>query len=355
VSLQFLSRHMPSSVPRFLVITALLLMGAVIVPWLMQSRSSSNNSLVVYCAHDSVFADAVIRAFEQRSGIRIQVRYDEETNKSLGLTSLLIAEKAQPRCDVFWNNQTLGTIRLKKDGVLSKCEPSLFSRIPAAFRDDEHHWAGFAARLRVFIVNTEKMPATEAAVAEALKAESLSNAAIAVPLFGTTLSHYTVLCDQMGLDGLKSWHRTLHDRGIREARGNGAVKDLVAEGACAFGFTDTDDVFAAIDAGKPVSMVPVRLESGQTICMPNSVAMIRDCPHPEIAAQFIKYLLSEEVELALARSASRQIPLGPVDRTQLPPEVAELAVWAAEGVPLDGAAGHDQEVLDWLSDEYSRR
>ncbi len=346
---------MPLTSIRFLIVAALLLTGAVIVPLLMRSRSSSNNTLVVYCAHDSVFADAIIRTFEQRTGMTVQVRYDEEANKSLGLTSLLIAEKAQPRCDVFWNNQTLGTIRLKKDGVLAPCDPSLFSRIPAAFRDDEHHWAGFAARLRVFIVNIKKMPATEEAVAEALKAESLSNAAIAVPLFGTTLSHYTVLCDQMGLGGLKSWHRSLHDRGIREARGNGAVKDLVAEGACDFGFTDTDDAFAAVDAGKPVRMVPVRLESGQTICLPNSVAMIWNCPHPDAAAKFIQYLLSEEVELALARSASRQIPLGPVDRTRLPPEVAELTDWAAEGVPLDGAAEHDQEVLDWLAEEYTGR
>ena len=346
---------MPLTSIRFLIVAALLLTGAVIVPLLMQGRSSSNNILVVYCAHDSVFADAIIRTFEQRTGMTVQVRYDEEANKSLGLTSLLIAEKAQPRCDVFWNNQTLGTIRLKKAGVLAPCHASLFSRIPAAFRDDEHHWAGFSARLRVFIVNTEKMPATEEAVTAALKAESLSNAAIAVPLFGTTLSHYTVLCDQIGLVELKSWHRSLHDRGIREARGNGAVKDLVAEGACDFGFTDTDDAFAAIDAGKPVRMVPVRLESGQTICLPNSVAMIRDCPHPEVAAQFIEYLLSEEVELALARSASRQIPLGPVDRTRLPPEVAELTDWAAEGVPLDGGAEHDQEVLDWLAEEYTGR
>ena len=346
---------MPSSSPRFLIIAALLLTSAVVVPWLMHGRSSSNNSLVVYCAHDSVFADAIIRTFEQRSGISVLVRYDEETNKSLGLTSLLIAEKAQPRCDVFWNNQTLGTIRLKKEGVLATCDAALFARIPAAFRDSENQWAGFAARLRVFIVNTDKMQASEYAVAEAMKADSLANAAIAVPLFGTTLSHYTILCDQIGLDSLKSWHRSLHDRGIREARGNGAVKDLVAEGACAFGFTDTDDAFAAIDAGKPVRMVPVRLPSGQTICLPNSVAMIRNGPHPDAASKFIQYLLSEEVELALAKSASRQIPLGRVDSDQLPPEVAELADWAADGVPLDSAADHDQEVLDWLTEEYAGR
>jgi iron(III) transport system substrate-binding protein len=197
------------------------------------------------------------------------------------------------------------------------------------------------------------MTAREDAVESAMKADSLSQAAIAVPLFGTTLSHYAVLCDEWGFEELKSWHRSLRDRGIREARGNGAVKDLVAEGACLFGFTDSDDVFIAMDQGKPVKMLPVRLKSGKTICLPNSVAKIRGCLNPELADKFIRYLISEEVEIMLANSASRQIPLGPVNETLLPADLQPLLKWAADGVSLDGAAQHDQEVLRWLSQEYS--
>ncbi len=336
-----------------LPVFAAILLAAVVLPMFLRFQDSRSKTLVVYCAHDSIFADSIIQRFEQSTGIDVQVRYDEEANKSLGLTNLLIAEKNQPRCDVFWNNQTLGTIRLKKEGVLQPCEASLFARIPQQFRDPDREWAGFAARLRVYIVNTDLMPATEVAVENALASDSLSQAAIAVPLFGTTLSHYAFLCDEMGFEELKSWHRSLRDRGIREARGNGAVKDLVAEGACQVGFTDTDDVFVAIDQGKPVRMLPIRLKSGKTICLPNSVAKIRDCPHPELADKFIRYLLSEEVEIMLANSASRQIPLGPVDETQLPADLKPLLNWAADGVSLDVAAQHDQEVLNWLSREYS--
>ena len=348
---------MPSFAARRTVLAMIFLLGvAIVLPLFLRRMTSGDNSLVVYCAHDSVFAESIIRRFEQDSGVTVHVRYDAEANKSLGLTNLLLAEKARPRCDVFWNNQTLGTIRLKKDGILAACDASLFQRIPAQFKDPDHQWAGFAARLRVFIVNTDRIQQpTEEIIAEALKADSLSSAAIAIPLFGTTLSHYTVLCDQMGLDGLKKWHQSLHDRGSREARGNGAVKDLVAEGACDFGFTDTDDAFAAIDDGKPVTMLPVRLDTGNTICLPNSVAMIRNCPHPDEAQKFIQFLLSEDVEIALANSASRQIPLGPVNQDRLPPEFVELADWAAQGVSLDGAAEHDQEVLNWLSSEYTEQ
>ncbi len=330
------------------VLALVLVAGAVVIPSLFRQPAS----LTVYCAHDAIFADDIIRLFEKRSGIAVEVRYDEEANKSLGLTNLLIAEKDRPRCDVFWNNQTLGTIRLMDHGVLAPFKGTGYERIPSPFKDVGGHWTGFAARMRVFIVNSEQLTATEEEVAELLASESLNTVAIAIPLYGTTLTHYSVLAAEMGLEELKKWHHSLQARGIREARGNGSVKDLVAEGACALGFTDTDDVFVAMDQGKPVKMLPIRTTAGKTIVIPNSVAMIRGCQHPDAAQKFIDFLLSAEVELLLAQSASRQIPLGDVDRSRLPDSVQELMNWAGQGVEMEAAAQLNDSVLEWLSGEY---
>lgn len=338
---------------RLLIAVLLPLLAAVLIPGLF-SRSGGGREVVVYCAHDSIFADEILKAFEQRTGIRVVVRYDEEASKSLGLTSLLLAEQASPRCDVFWNNQTLGTIRLAKAGVLQASPPELFARIPAKYRDPDNRWCGFAGRFRVWFVNTNHLPHAAAADIEtAFAAENLQHCSIAVPLFGTTLTHYTELAAEIGLADLKTWHQSLRDRGIREARGNGAVRDLVAEGACHFGLTDTDDAFAALDAGKPVQMLPCKLPSGRNICIPNSVAVIRGCPHPNEATELIRYLLSEDVELKLANSAARQIPLGPVDTRKLPPEVQPLVEWVRDSSDPAAAAEFDQPVLDWLTALYS--
>lgn len=332
---------------------AFLLLLAVAAPQLFRT-TASDRTLVLYCAHDAIFADQILREFETQTGIHVQVRYDEEASKSLGLTNLLIAEKDKPRCDVFWNNQTLGTIRLKEAGVLAACPEDVFHRIPREFRDPDNCWAGFAARLRVWIVNTTVTEPIEEAVRQTLNAESLTRVAIAVPLYGTTLTHYCMLADEQGLDGLQAWHESLHRRHIREARGNGAVKDLVAEGVCDLGFTDTDDVFVAMDAGKPVEMLPARLPSGHTICIPNTVAMIHNCPHPDLAQELVRYLLSEPVELALAASTSRQIPLGSVDESRLSPEVLQLRRWATEAVSPSLAARSQKEVLAWLTRLYAQ-
>jgi hypothetical protein len=79
-----------------LAVFVALLFGGYYLLW-----APHRESLVVYCAHDSIYADSILREFERETGISIAVRYDTEATKSLGLVELLLQEKAHPRCDVF--------------------------------------------------------------------------------------------------------------------------------------------------------------------------------------------------------------------------------------------------------------
>jgi iron(III) transport system substrate-binding protein len=310
-----------------------------------------DDALVVYCAHDAVFAESILHDFEQRSGIKVAARFDTEATKSLGLVELLVREKDSPRCDVFWNNEMLGTMDLAERGVLESYRGSGWERMPAQFKDADARWTGFAARFRVHIVNTTKLSADDPRIAELAKPEAsgdLSRTAAAKPLYGTTLTHYAVWWQTWGADQLRSWHERTRKLGLRELNGNGAVKDAVAQGACDQGFTDTDDFFAAKDAGAPVDMRPVRLASGQTICIPNTVSMIRGSRKQAAARKLIDYLLSPETELALARSKSRQVPLSPVAEEQLPEEVRAMRSWVTDGAPLSPLVKARAACLDWL-------
>jgi iron(III) transport system substrate-binding protein len=182
----------------------------------------------------------------------------------------------------------------------------------------------------------------------------LSRWAIAKPLYGTTLTHYSVLWGRWGSDRVKHWHTGARARGMREVNGNGPVKDIVAAGTCIAGWTDTDDYFAAKDAGAPVTAEPYRLDDGTTICIPNTVAIRKGTTRLDHAKKLADFLLSERAELALARSKSRQIPLGPVDAAQLPEEVRALQPAAAQAVALDALLKARNSCLEWLKREYAQ-
>jgi len=321
--------------------------------------AAADNTLVVYCAHDEVFSRRIIDLFQDKTGIAVSPRFDTEATKSLGLTELLVREKDSPRCDVFWNNQLLGTADLKVRGVLQPYRGPGYQRIPAAFKDPEGEYTGFAARLRVYIVNTDKHtgPLTnEAMLKMTLEGgkTDMSQFAIAKPMFGTTLSHYAVLWDLHGAQATKQWHRRWREANVVERGGNATVMELVAEGICTIGYTDTDDYFIAKDNGKPVAMLPVRVGEDQqrTICIPNTVAIIKGARHLDNAKKFVAFMLSEELEVELANSKARQIPLGPVDQSKLSDEVKQLTQWAKDGYDLTGLQQDRAECLQWLKDAY---
>ncbi len=320
--------------------------------WLSgRHTTGASGALVVYCAHDAVYSEQVLRDFESRSGIPLDIRFDTEATKSLGLVQLIARERTQPQCDVFWNNELLGTLDLQEQGLLVPYRGTGWQRMPDRFRDPEGHWVGFAARLRVWIVNTQQMTADQESIDQLLDVET-SRVAMAMPMFGTTLTHYTVLANRWGLQPLQAWHTELRRRGLREVPGNGVVKDVVAQGTNDCGWTDTDDVFVALDAGLPVTQLPVRID-GSTIVIPNSVAIIRGTQRQEQAQQLVDYLTSAETELRLARSTARQIPLGEVADAEVPEDVRQLRTWAADAVDLRELLPVRKSVLDWLRTEYA--
>jgi iron(III) transport system substrate-binding protein len=326
-----------------LVLTGLWLAGA------NPLAEPSARPLVVYCAHDAVYAEDVLRDFERQTGIPLDIRFDTEATKSLGLVQMIARERQQPRCDVFWNNELLGTLDLADEGLLRPYLGTGWRRMPDRFRDADGRWVGFAARMRVWIVNTQSMTADVESIQAMLDLET-SRVAMAQPMFGTTLTHYAVLCRMWGLPRLQAWHRALRQRGLREVPGNGLVKDLVTAGTCDCGWTDTDDTFLAIDAGASVAMLPIEIE-GQAILIPNTLAIVEGTRRESDAQRLVDYLTSQATELRLAKSSARQIPLGDVDAEELPAEVRRLQPYVEFSLDLRDLLPARREVLDWLRTE----
>ncbi len=343
-------RHRQGAAQRTILLALALLIAVGVSGWML--LRPRHPALVVYCAHDLVFSEPVLREFEKRTGIPVVIVPDTEASKSLGLVQRILAERSQPRCDVFWNNEQLGMMELAEAGVLEAHQGTGWARIPARHRHPEGLWTGFAARMRVWIVNTEAMVPTIEAVGAAADAENLSRIAIAKPLYGTTRTHYTVLWHLWGGDTLQAWHEDVRRRGIIELPGNGPVMKQVAAGTCHLGLTDTDDFFAAVDESKPVAMVPAQFTDGRTIVIPNTVALIKGTPRGEDARKLVDFLLSADVELMLANSRSRQIPLGPVDEEKLSEQVKQLRTVAANSYSLSEVAVAAKECLHWLQREY---
>src|SRR5437588_5370414 len=117
--------------------------------------SSAKPRVVLYCAQDQEFAEESLAEFTRRTGIDVATKFDTEADKSVSLRVELEQEKNRPRCDVFWNNEILNTLRLQRQGMLLGYESPSAQPFPESARAADHTWHAFANRARVLVVNTK--------------------------------------------------------------------------------------------------------------------------------------------------------------------------------------------------------
>lgn len=275
----------------------------------------SQREVVVYTALDREFSEPLLEDYRVNSGTTVLAKYDVESTKTVGLVEALIAERDRPRCDLFWNNEILNTIRLQKLGLLAPSKSPHGEEFPAAMRDPSGHWYGFAARLRIIIVNTELLQAAEypRSILELTDPKWRGRAGLAKPLFGTTATHLAVLFSEWGNERATAFLRKALANKTQILGGNKQVATAVASGQLAWGLTDTDDALGQIEAGMPVAIVyPDQEENGLgVLAIPNTLAILKGCPHPEQAQELREYLLTPKIENALANGPSGQVPLHP--------------------------------------------
>ena len=244
---------------------------------LLAGCRKEENVVTVYASQDQVYAEPILNAFSVKTGIRVRAVYDNEAVKTVGLVNRLIAEKDNPQCDVFWNNEELRTRQLEARGIVER-------------------WAAVGYRTRRIIINTNLISNPPNSLVELTNEVWRGKVALAYPMFGTTATHFLVLRQAWGPESWERWCRALQANEPLLVDGNSVVVQLVGRGEAAIGLTDSDDVAAGQRQALPIQALPAEQNS---MLIPNTVAIMRGAKHPREAQRLVDYLQSEPVVNAL--------------------------------------------------------
>jgi iron(III) transport system substrate-binding protein len=309
----------------------------------------ASGRVLVYTSADDVLAKEVLAACSRATGVEVVGLFDTEATKTTALESRIRAERDRPRADIFWSSEGFAVLRLARDGLLAALPEEIWAAWPSRHRDPARAWLAFAARARVVVMRKGFAPLRQWAdlakpgLGRGLPPGDDCRIAIADPRFGTTSSHMAAL-EQVWREAaargsaagdaaafrdevppFEAWIDGMRANGVEVLPGgNAATVDAVARGQCAYGLTDTDDALVAIDRGMPIEMclprtLPEGVEGGGTMLVPNTVARIQGGPgDAEAVRKVLAYLVSPECELLIARSPSRNLPLGEGVRAELP-------------------------------------
>lgn len=299
----------------------------------------SDNEVIVYCALDREFSEPILEDIEKELKIKVLSKFDQESNKTVGLVSGIIQNKDRPQCDVFWNNEIMHTLRLEKLGLLSTYRSPRADLLPQQFMSSHDKWHGLAARARVLIVNTDLLPDPKkrpTSVFDLADSKWKGQCAMARPLFGTTATHAAVLMAHLGKEKGLELLSQIADNAVIEG-GNKQVAIKVARGQYAFGITDTDDAIIEQENANPVAIVfpDQAVDQIGTLLIPNTLAVIENGPNTERAKLLVGRLLESDVETRLAAGASAQMPVNQTVKTKSRVEMnlkpnTELKVMSAD-------------------------
>ncbi|MBR0091307.1 MAG: extracellular solute-binding protein, partial [Lachnospiraceae bacterium] len=305
-----------------------------------------SGTLTVYSPHDSDPLSAGVAAFEAAyPGVTVEVVADGTSN----LVNKISAESANPIADVLWGGGA-DTLAAYKD-VFQPYKPSMIDLIDPSLYDPEYYWIGESPLPMVFIANTDNIP--EDAIPETWQdlatfdADTYGKIAIADPT--SSGSAFTQLCTMLFLYGEESddyasgWEFVEQVMPKLEVKNSSSLahKDIFA-GENTVGITLEK---AAIQYEE--DFMKVIYPTDGTSAVPDGVAIVKNCPNPELAELFVEFVLGEECQKAQNADWGRR----PIRSDVTPEGLPALSEITLMNYNFDYAAANAPEIKEMWQDK----
>lgn len=255
------------------------------------------NQLIVYTSHKEEVYLPIIREFESRTGIWVQV--------VTGGTNELLEQLSQQSCeaDVMFGGGVDTLEYYRRCFTPYTCADS--ELLQSQYKSADSIWTPFSALPVVLIYNTKLVsPGELTGWADLLSPAFGGRIAFADP--AVSGSSFTALLTQILASGLES--KAAMTQLAQALQGNilessGDVLTAVADGTCLVGVTLEETALKYTAAGKDIAIV---YPDDGTTCVPDGIALVKDAPHMDNAKCFLDFVISYDVQQLLPDSLCRR-------------------------------------------------
>ncbi|CAN5884771.1 ABC transporter substrate-binding protein [soil metagenome] len=278
---------------------------------LLSCGAPPGDVLHVYTSLDSQEAPVYLEAFGRDAGVRVRwVRLS--AGEAL---ARLEAERNNPQVSVWFGGPAPEYIVASQRGLLEPFQPELDFAMDPAVRGEDWAWTGFYSGVIGFICNASffeqrnlECPDTWQAL---LQPELRGQISMAYPYTsGTAYVVVVALLEMMGEAAGWEYIRQLDAQVHRYNSSGTAAVTQVGLGEAAVGIAFSHDILKkGIERGYPVTLsVPVDGTAPEI----GGVAVVRGGRQPELARQFVTWLLSAPAQDLLAEFY--RVPVNPAAR-----------------------------------------
>ncbi|WP_042143656.1 ABC transporter substrate-binding protein [Paucisalibacillus sp. EB02] len=267
-----------------------------------KETSEDSNSLTVYSPHQNEIINPIVKEFQDRTGIKVDV----VTGGTGELLNRVTAEEGNPGGDVFWGG---GAESLEAFGDSFEAYKTAEDEvIPAEFKSPTNIWTGFSALPMVIMYNQEMVADADAPKSWKDLLDEQWTGKIAYVDPSKSGSAYTQLVtmltayqdDNDGWGFVEDFVANLDGTILSSSS---AVPKGVADGEFPVGITLEEAAYRYIAGGASVN---VNYPEEGTSAVPDGVALIKDAKNADNAKKFIDFLVSKDVQEMIVEDFSRR-------------------------------------------------
>lgn len=299
----------------FLLALLLLLAGCGRPASSLDCAPEESQRLVIYTPHKEEVYWPIIKEFEQRTGIWVEV----VTGGTNEILERIAQEKDAPVADVMFGGG-VESLEFYRD-CFTPYTSTQAEYIQEQFRAEDDLWTPFSALPVVLVYNTKLVrPEQLVSWQDLLSPAFQGRVAFADPgVSGSCFTGLVTLLYAIGGETEDTLQRFADSLDGRQLDGSGAVLVSVAEGTDLVGVTLEETALKRIADGDDIAMV---YPADGTSCVPDASALVSGAPHQDNARLFLDFTVSPDVQRLLVSQFYRR----PVRNDVEPlPQLTDLA------------------------------
>jgi len=273
------------------------------------SSGEDGGTLTLYSSQHEPMTEALVEGFEEENGAEVEVRYGEDE----GLASQIEQEGEASPADAFLAENTPPLELLADKELLAEVDSSTLDEVPSQYSSPSGHWVGVAARATVMVYNPDLIAADElpASILDLAEPEWDGKLAIApsepdfVPIVSAIEKLDGEAAAREWLEGFSANAKRYNDNeGIIAAVNSGQVDAGIINHYYWFE--------AAAEEGKDEIASKLHYfgnEDAGALVNISGAGTLESSDDPDLAQEFLAYVVSEEGQTAMTESGDWEYPL----------------------------------------------
>ena len=253
-------------------------------------------TLTVYSGRNEAFVEPVVEDFEVETGVDVEVRYGDTAE----LAATILEEGENSPADVFLAQDAGALGALQDGGRFTELPSEVLEQVDARFRSQEGAWIGVTGRARVIAYNTENVSDDELpeSVFDLTDARFQGRVGWA-PTNGSFQAFVTAMRVVEGEERTREWLEGMMANGVQVYPNNSSQIEAAGRGEIDFGLVNHYYLFRFLDEQGddfPVrNLYPEDADIGSLVNVAGA-GILASSDQPELAQQFVAYLLSENAQ-----------------------------------------------------------